>query len=278
MGTAERLVPVPWQVRERREDTAEVVSLLLEPASPAAASSPLPAPGQFAMLWVFGVGEAPVSYAGGTLGGPALHTIRRAGNVTRALCALGPGETVGVRGPFGRGWPLDGARGRDLLLLAGGIGLAPLRPVLETVAARREDFGRVTLLYGARRPEDLLFRDEFEDWRGRAGADVEITVDAAAPPWTGRVGVVTDLLAGARFRPEATEAFVCGPELMMRFAAAALRASGIPDAAIHLSMERNMQCAVGLCGHCQWGEDFLCREGPVLPLDRIAARLAVREY
>ena len=272
---AERLIPTPYKVRDVWPETENVVSLLLEPDGDAALAHC--APGQFNMLWVFGVGEAPISASGGAAAGPLMHTIRRVGNVSAALCDAHPGDTIGVRGPFGHGWPLDRARGRDVVILAGGIGLAPLRPVLEQIEAERDAYRRVTLLYGTRTPQDILFRSALENWRGRFDFDVELTVDAAAGGWMSNVGPVTDLLPRAVFDPERTEAFVCGPEIMMRFCIQMLREQQVPPASIHLSMERNMKCAVGLCGHCQWGADFICKDGPVLPLDRIESRLAVRE-
>lgn len=276
MGRPERLLPTPWVVRDVWRESHDFTSLALEPQQ--GGPRPAPWPGQFDMLWVFGVGEAPISFSSGTEGGPLVHTIRRAGDVTRALCSARAGDVVGVRGPFGRGWPLERARGRDLLIMAGGIGLAPLRPVLEHVETFREDFRRVTLLYGTRRPEDVLFRSQLEHWRARFDVDVEVTVDAADRAWAGNVGAVTELLPRTLPRPEETEAMICGPEIMMRFGAQALRLRGVAAASIHLSMERSMKCAVGLCGHCKWGEDVLCRDGPVLTLERIAARLGVREY
>ncbi len=276
MGAAERLVPTPYVVRDAWHETANVVSMALEPETDAEIGRC--APGQFNMLWVFGVGEAPISASGGTDGGAALvHTVRRAGNVSAALCAVRPGDVIGLRGPFGRGWPLERARGRDVVVMAGGIGLAPLRPVLEHLETFREDFGRVVLLYGTRTPADILFRSELENWRSRFDLDIEVTVDAGSRGWGGNVGAVTGLVPRAPFEAERTEAFVCGPEIMMHFAVQALRERGVPRESIHLSMERNMKCAVGLCGHCQWGADFLCKDGPVFAFDRIESRLAVRE-
>ena len=274
-GRPERLVPLPYVVRDAWAETHDSVSIALEPEGEA--SVPACAPGQFNMLWMFGVGECPISASGGTQGGSLIHTIRRAGNVSRALCSLQARDVVGVRGPFGRGWPLERAGGRDVVVMAGGIGLAPLRPVLEHVQSRRDDFGRVTLLYGTRTPDDILFRSELENWRGQFDLDVEVTVDAASRGWVSNVGAVTELLPRAVFEPERTEAYLCGPEIMMRFSVQALRGRGVPQESIHLSMERNMKCAVGLCGHCQWGADFVCKDGPVFALDRIASRLQVRE-
>jgi NAD(P)H-flavin reductase len=274
-GAPERLLPTPYVVRDVWDETHDVRSMSLEPESEAALE--MGAPGQFNMLWAFGVGEAPISISAGGNGVPLVHTLRRVGNVTRALGDAKPGDVIGMRGPFGRGWPLDGARGRDVVVIAGGIGLAPLRPILNALESDREAFGRVSLLYGARSAGDILFRSELESWRGRFDFDVEVTVDAADRSWRSNVGAVTELLPNARFDPDGTEAFVCGPEIMMQFAVHALRERGVPADSMHLSMERSMKCAVGLCGHCQWGVDFLCKTGPVFRLDRIERRLTVRE-
>jgi NAD(P)H-flavin reductase len=206
-----------------------------------------------------------------------VHTTRAVGSVTRAMAELRTGATLGVRGPFGTPWPLDAAAGRDVVLVAGGIGLAPLRPVLHEIAARRRDFGRVALLYGAREPEDLLFGRQLARWRDRAGVAVGVTVDHARPGWAGHVGVVTALLPGAPFTPGDAVAFVCGPEIMMRFAADALRGRGVPEDRIFVSMERNMKCATGVCGHCQFGPAFVCKDGPVFAWPRIRGLLAMRE-
>ncbi len=275
-GTAERLVPTPYVVQDAWHETRDVVSIALEPQDEAAVAPC--APGQFNMLWAFGAGEAPISASSiPTSSGAFVHTIREAGNVTRALCAATPGDVVGVRGPFGRGWPLDRAQGRDVVVMAGGIGLAPLKPVLEHLQSFREDFGRVTLLYGARTAEDILFRSQLESWRSRFDLDVQVSVDTASRGWASNVGAVTELVPLAVFDPTNTEVFVCGPEIMMRFCVQVLRERGVATGSIHLSMERNMKCAVGLCGHCQWGADFVCKDGPVFALDRIESRLAVRE-
>ena len=178
-----------------------------------------------------------------------------------------PGDVVGVRGPFGRPWPVDEAEGRDVVIVAGGIGLAPLRPALLHVLARRERYGRVTLLYGGRAPEQLLFREQLAGWRAREDLDVGVTVDMARGGWRGRVGVVPALVPGARLDPENTTAMICGPEIMMRASASALTDRGVPASSIHISMERNMQCGFGRCGHCQLGPTLICRDGPVYPLD-----------
>ena len=235
-------------------------------------------PGQFAMVYVFGVGEVPISYSGSPdPREPIRHTTREVGAVTRAMGRLGGGAMLGVRGPYGRPWPLEEARGGDVVLIAGGIGLAPLRPALCALAARREEFGRVVLLYGARSPSDLLFGRDLQRWRSRSRIEVAVTVDRASRDWTGEVGVVPGLVARAPFDPGRTTALLCGPEVMMRFTADALRRRGVADGRIFVSLERNMKCAVGLCGRCQLGPDFVCKDGPVFSWDRAHRLLELRE-
>ncbi len=265
--------PSPARVRERRRETGDTVTLALEPADPAQTRF---APGQFTMLSLSGVGEVPISVSGDPDEALLVQTIRAVGCVTSRLAALKPGEALGVRGPFGTGWPLESAAGRDLLLVAGGLGLAPLRPVLYHALARRERFGALALCYGTRSPDDRLFRGELEAWARRADLHLAVTVDHAGPDWEGEVGVVTRLLARTPCRPERTVALVCGPEIMMRFTARELEHLGVAPGRIHLSMERNMQCGIGLCGHCQWGPFLLCRDGPVFPWERIRAAFGVR--
>lgn len=264
------LTPHPVRVLGRRRETRETVTLSLE------ADGRTWRPGQFDMLYAFGVGEVPISISGDP-GRPdrLVHTVRSVGMVTAALCRMRRGDAVGVRGPYGSTWPLAEARGRDVLVVAGGVGLAPLRPVVRELIRRRRDYGRVTLLYGARTPADLLFRAELQHWARRIG--VLVTVDAAAPGWSGEVGVVTPLLRRAPFEPAGTLAMICGPEVMMRFTIAELRRLGLPDTAVWLSMERNMHCAVGLCGHCQLGPSFVCRDGPVFPAAAVSWMLGIRE-
>ena len=269
------LLPRPMRVAAVGRETPDTWTLTLDPGAPFRWS-----PGQFNMLYAFGVGEAPISICGDPAQPHRLvHTIRAVGAVTRALCALEPGQTVGVRGPFGSAWPIDAARGGDVLVLAGGVGLAPVRPILTTALAEREAFDQVTLLYGARTPDDLLYQDALADWRDRDDLQAQVTVDSDTPSstWQGDVGVVTALLPRARFDPPRTTAFVCGPEIMMRFGALALLDLGVAAERIVLSAERGMKCAVGHCGRCQYGPDFVCKDGPVFAYPRIAQRLRVRE-
>lgn len=271
------MLPRPYRVRDVARETADTVSLTLEAADDRTTRTFRP--GQFNMLYVFGVGEVPISVSGDpTRNDRLVHTVRRVGAVSRALAALGDGDPLGERGPYGSAWPVDGAVGRDVVFVAGGIGLAPLRPAVYQVLARRRDYGRVVLLYGARRPEDLLFRGELEQWRGRFDLEVRVTVDNAdQDAWFGEVGVVTRLLHRAPFEPGHTTAFVCGPEVMMRFTVRELVERGVAPADAHLSLERNMRCGVGLCGHCQLGPDFVCTDGPVFLLPRVERLLPTRE-
>jgi len=269
------MTPLPYRVVRNRRENHDNWTLELEPAGDAIA--PI-GPGQFDMLYAFGVGEVPIS----TSGDPSLetrlvHTIRAVGAVTTALCAARPGDVVGVRGPCGNTWPVDEARGRDLLIVAGGVGLAPLRPALYHALAHRSEFRDVTLLYGGRTPGDLLFRRELERWRARLDLDVAVTVDTADSDWRGNVGVVTKLIPRARFDPADTVALACGPEAMMWFTARALEERGIAGERIHLSMERTMRCGIGLCGHCQLGPTLVCRDGPVYTWSYLEPLLGVRE-
>jgi anaerobic sulfite reductase subunit B len=260
------MVPRSFGVRDRRRETADTWTLTLEPVS---GGAPSVAPGQFMMVYVFGVGEVPISVSGH--GAPIVLTVRAVGAVTEAICASDPGTVLGLRGPFGTDWPIDGATGGDVVVVAGGIGLAPLRPVVLRAHERRTEFGEIVLLYGARKPADLLYPEQLEQW----GASV--TVDAAEAGWGGRVGVVPKLIPAARFRAATAHAFVCGPELMMRYTVQALLERGVAPERIHLSLERNMQCGVGHCGHCQLGPTLICRDGPVYRYVDAAPWLEVRE-
>jgi NAD(P)H-flavin reductase len=275
-AVASPYLPSPYRILRRKRETADTWTLDL---APVAGGEVLGfAPGQFTMVYAFGAGEVPISISGdpGRLD-RLVHTVRVAGATTRAVCSLKRGGVLGIRGPYGTAWPLAGAEGGDVVVAAGGIGLAPLRGVLYELLARRDAYRRVLLLYGGRSPDQLLYVSELERWRQRPELDVHVTVDRADADWQGPVGVVTTLLERAEFDPAGTTAFVCGPEVMMRFTAAGLRASGVPTSRIHLSMERNMKCALGQCGRCQLGPVFVCGDGPVFSYAAIEPLLAVPE-
>lgn len=266
--------PHPFRVTSVRRDTDDTVTMDLDAADAGGLAF---AAGQFTMLQAFGVGEVPISISGDP-GRPErlTHTIRDVGGVTKALCAAGPGDVLGVRGPYGRGWEVSDGVGGDIVLVAGGIGLAPLRPAVLEVLASRQDYGRVSVLYGARTEHDVLYDVELARW-AEAGIDVAVTVDRAATSWTGQVGLVTKLIPHARFDPATTLALACGPEVMMRYVADALVSLGVPPGRVRLSMERNMRCGIGLCGHCQLREYFVCVDGPVFTLDQLRPHLGHRE-
>jgi NAD(P)H-flavin reductase len=267
------MTPRPFRVARRRRDTADTWTLELEPVT----GPPLEvSPGQFTMLYPFGIGEVPISVSGDTPG-PLVHTVRAVGAVSAAICASRPGSVLGVRGPFGNSWPVQAAKASDVVVVAGGIGLAPLRPALLHVLRNRPDYGDVVLLYGSRTPGDLLYRRELERWRGRFDVEVDVTVDRGEDGWLGNVGVVPKLIAAARFDPDSAVAMVCGPEIMMRFAAEALLERGLAPERIYVSMERNMRCGLGHCGHCQLGPTLICRDGPVYRWDEIVPLTEVRE-
>ena len=235
-------------------------------------------PGQFNMLYVFGVGEAALSISSDAARPRMLaHTIHRVDTATSALGKRKRGDMIGLRGPFGSCWPLDAARGKDVCIVAGGIGLAPLRPVLYALFRARNDYGRIILLYGARSPLDLLYRVELEDWAKEFHAEVLVTVDRGDSSWKGHIGVVTNLFSYIKLDARATTAFVCGPEVMMKYTLDELERRGLAEDQVYLSMERNMKCAVGFCGHCQYGPDFICKDGPVFPLPHVRRLLERKE-
>jgi anaerobic sulfite reductase subunit B len=270
---ADALMPLPQRVLWRRDEAPGVVTFGLRPE----ATPVPPSPGQFNMLYAFGVGEVPISVSGTPDGdGELVHTVRDVGATSRALCAVQAGDTIGVRGPFGTRWDVESAAGEDLVVVAGGIGLAPLRPAIVEVLRSRARFGRLCLVAGARTPQDLLFLDDLQTWR-RDGVELRRTVDRGDPAWREGVGVVTQELARVRLDPRRTVALLCGPEVMMRATAGALVDRGVSPDRIRVSLERSMQCGVGLCGHCQLGPLFVCVDGPVLSWDRAEPLLRVRE-
>jgi len=274
-GTDPMVEPRVHVVRSVTSETPGVFTLDVVPVD----GAPTPfLPAQVSMLGAFGIGEAAISISSSA----AVHdhheyTIRRAGAITTALCALEPGDQLTIRGPFGRPWDLDALR-RDVVIAAGGIGLAPLRSAVHAlldILPQRAD-RRAVLVVGARRSAELLYADQYDDWRER-GLEVVPTIDAAEAGWSGRVGLVPDVVADLDVDWSNTAALLCGPDVMMRITADRLTDLGAAPGSIQLTLERNMQCATGRCGHCQLGPVLVCRDGPVMTYPEIADALRVRE-
>ncbi|MEM6108676.1 FAD/NAD(P)-binding protein [Mycobacterium sp. 050272] len=270
------MAPVPYRVRSRVVESPDSATLTLVPLGEALRS---PQPGEFMMLYAFGVGEAAISISGDptVTDGSITHTIRAVGAVSRALHDAEPGTVIGIRGPFGTSWGLAEAAGRDLVMVAGGVGLCPLRPAVLGALAQRGRYGKLTLIAGARSRADFVFAAQLEKWAAEPQIELHLVVDAPTPGWTGEVGLVTAPLSRLELNADRTTAFLCGPEPMLRFGAAALIAKGLAAKDIRVSLERNMQCGVGWCGHCQLGPLLLCRDGPVVGYDIAGPLLAVKE-
>ena len=263
----------------RTQESPSIFTLQLRLNDEAAQAAYRFAPGQFNMLYLPGVGEVAISIMSDPEERNGIgHTIRAAGRVTRGLAALQPGDQIGLRGPFGRGWPLQEMGGRDVVLVLGGLGCAPVVSVIHYVLRRRERFGKLVIIQGVKHTEDLIWREQYSHWATLPDTQVLVAADEGAALWPWHVGRVTELFALARFNPERAAAMMCGPEGMMRVAAEHLAARGLHEANLYLSMERNMQCAVGRCGHCQLGGSFVCRDGPVYSWDQVKALLAHRGF
>ncbi|MCE9529612.1 MAG: FAD/NAD(P)-binding protein [Planctomycetes bacterium] len=268
------MTPAVVRVLDNQRETHDTFTLVVEP--PRKGWSFLP--GQFNMLYAFGVGEAAISLSGDPFERETVrHTIRAVGSVTQALQKIKAGDSIGLRGPFGSSWPLHEAGGRDVVIVAGGIGMAPLRPAIYHILRQRSTFGRVVLLYGVRTPDDLLFASELDQWNGQDHFQVLTTADKADAQWKGTVGLVTDLFTRAKFNPSNAVGLMCGPEVMMRFSQRQFHRNQVPDDRIYLTLERNMQCAVGFCGHCQLGPEFICMDGPVFRYDKVSKFFNQRE-
>jgi NAD(P)H-flavin reductase len=270
----EPMLTTPFRVRTNRKENADTRTLELVSAN--STGTPAWRPGQFMMLYAFGMGEIAISISGDpSLRDGITHTVRAVGAVSRAICAAKPGSSIGLRGPFGSGWPIERSEGDDIVIAAGGIGLAPLRPVIHAMMTKRGRYGHVSLLIGARKPEILIYRKEIDRWRKR-DLDVRVAVDAATPGWQGAVGPITMLIPRTVFDPSRTTAFIVGPEIMMRFVVQELSQRGISRDRLFVSMERNMKCAIGFCGHCQLGPAFICKNGPVFPYSQLEPWLSIR--
>jgi NAD(P)H-flavin reductase len=272
----------PWlshvvTIKDVRPETPGVTTYALDFADAAAGAAFRFRPGQFNMLYLPGIGEAAISISSDAEEPTTLwHTVRAAGNVTGALARKRPGDRLALRGPFGSSWPMDACRGQDVVIACGGIGLAPLRPAIYHLLRHRADYGRVILLYGARTPRDLLYSGEYAAWR-QAGVEVEVTVDIGDEGWQGNIGVVPVLFYRLRLKAERTWVLTCGPEVMIRFVIFEALARRLAPRRIVLSMERNMSCAAGLCGRCQFGPVFVCKDGPVFTYERLQPYLHIED-
>ncbi len=273
---ADPMLPILFRIEKFRKETRDIFTFELRPVDESLTFSFQP--GQFNMLYLFGIGEVPISIAGDSSTGlPLIHTIRAVGSVTNVLQTLHAGDIIGVRGPYGVPWPVEKAEQRDVVIVAGGIGLPPVRPVIYKLLAERARYGKVILLYGTRSPEDIVYRQELERWRSRFDMEVHVTVDRATAGWRGNVGVVTTLASRIHFDPMHTLGIICGPEIMMRYMALELVKRGVWPDKIYLSMERHMKCGIGLCGFCQCGKLFICKDGPVFRYDKIKDIMLQRE-
>jgi len=270
------MVPRLYNILRVQKETHDTFTLAIQPLD--GAKNHAFRPGQFNMLYVFGAGEVPISISGDPADLYTLaHTTRATGTVTQAMSKLKRGDTLGVRGPFGSDWPIKAATGKDVVIVAGGIGLAPLRPALYEIVANRSRYGKVVLLYGARDPSELLYKRELAEWRAQLDLEVHVTVDRAVGSWRGNVGFVTTLIPRAPFDPLNAVALVCGPELMMRFSVLELQRRGLASPNTYISMERNVKCGVGVCGHCQFGPNFICKDGPVFSFEQVEPIFGKRE-
>jgi len=273
---ADPMVPVPYRIARVIREIDGVFTWHLKSLDGSAFRF---RPGQFNMVYHFGVGEIPVSVSGDCRDLDTLvHTIREVGPVTNAMATLRPGDVVGIRGPFGRPWPIDEVTGFDLIFVTSTIGLAPLRPLIYEVLHRRSDFGKVVICYGTRGTDDIMFEADLHRWRARFDTVVHLTVHSAPSGYRGRVGGVASAIRTARVDWPSTQAFVCRSEALTRQAVDTLGGLGVTPDRVWVTLERNMQCGIGLCGHCQLGPTFMCKDGPVYRFDQIEPLYAVREF
>lgn len=269
-------LPREAEIVERVQESANTFSLHLRLTDGAPYDF---SPGQFNMLYLHGCGEVPISIVEDAAdSGILTHTVRALGRITNGLACLQVGDRIGLRGPFGQGWPMHKAEGRDVIVVTGGLGCAPSVSIIHHVLAHRERYGHLSILQGVKHTDDLIWRQQYDAWAAMPDTRVLLAADVAEPGWTGHVGLVTTLFDQLEFDPKDSIAMLCGPEMMMRASAEDLHARGLPAEAIYLSMERNMQCAVGHCGHCQFGARFVCRDGPVFAWPALRELLGVRGF
>ena len=260
---AEIFLPHAAEIIARKQESPTIFTLKTRFSDPAYQPTPF-YPGQFNMLSLFGVGEIAISISSDPSEKKYLnHTIRAVGRVTKALQSLKTGDQIGIRGPYGQGWPLQRAKGHDILIVTGGLGCAPTVSIINYILARRKNYGALTIFQGVKHSDDLIFRKQYALWQKSPNTQVHIAADKAGPQWPWSVGYVTDMISSLAFNPKNTVAMMCGPEMMMHAAIDALVNKGLLEEDIYLSMERNMACGIGLCGHCQYGGLFVCKDGPV---------------
>lgn len=274
-GIATAMRPEPAEIVDKRAFGADLYAFRLRLLEPGARERFAFHPGQFNMVYAPGVGEVAISISSDPDDFDLEHTIRIVGRTTQVIEAMEPGDVLGLRGPYGRGWPLAEARGRDLLIVTGGLGCAPVSGAIDYVFRRRASYGHVTILHGVKKSSDLVHRARFLEWRRQPDTTVLLTADQPDRAWRDRSGVVTELFEEVAFDPGRTVVLMCGPEVMMRYAIRILRARGISDDDLHVSLERNMKCAVGWCGHCQLGPEFVCKDGPIFTVRRLGRLLQV---
>lgn len=275
-ASARALVPEPAEIVEKRSFGSGMNVFRLRLLDPTARPRFDFEQGQFNMLSVPGVGEVAISISSDPDDLDLEHTIRTVGRTTRVIETLGVGDILGIRGPYGIGWPLHEARWKDVLVVTGGLGCAPVTGAIDYMFRRRANYGRITVLHGVRKPADMVHQERFEAWRREPDTTVLLTTDEPDRAWRGRLGVVTELFSEVEIDPRRTIVFMCGPEVMIRFATKILGERGVSMGRVFVSLERNMKCAVGLCGHCQFGPEFVCKDGPIFPFSRIAHLFGVR--
>jgi len=270
------LVPQPAEIVQKRSFGPEIHSYRLRLCEPGARPRFDFLQGQFNMVYVPGVGEVAMSISSDPDDETLEHTIRIVGRTTAVIAGLGVGDFLGLRGPYGSAWPLQEARWKDVLVITGGLGCAPVTGAIEYMFRRRANYGRITIMHGVKKPADLVHADHFEAWRREPNTQVLLTTDQPDRTWRDRTGVVTELFEEVDIDPGRTVVFMCGPEVMMRYAMHSLGQRGVSQDRVFVSLERNMKCAVGLCGHCQFGPEFVCKDGPIFPFRRIARFFGVR--
>lgn len=273
-------VPMAAEVVDRVQEAPNMFTLRLRLVDGGAQRAYQFQPGQFNMVYLYGVGEIPISIVSDPEGEQLLaHAIRSVGRVSNAMALLKPGDTLGIRGPFGRGWPLLEAEAHDVLLVTGGLGCAPVVSVITYILKRRERYRRLTILQGVKRANDLIWREQYEKWASLPETQVLLAADVAGPVWRGAVGPVTVLFERMEgFDPQRVVAMMCGPEAMMRAASKELLGRGVPEDRLWVSLERNMQCGRGHCGHCQIGRWFLCKDGPVFNYPQIKSLFGIKGF